>query len=199
MGGFMKNFYCDIETGGLDRYTNPVLTIAGVIEIDGDERETFYFRPLPFENQLITDEALEKNGLTHEKIKMEHEQPGVVHKRLLNMLEIYVDRYDKEDKFHFIGYNSNSFDIPFIRNFFGMNNDKYFGSWFFHPGIDVMALAAWKLAVDRHKIGSFSLSNVCKFVGIKVDEDKLHDAMYDIRLTQKLYKKLSCHCMGGCE
>jgi DNA polymerase-3 subunit epsilon len=38
---------------------------------------------------------------------------------------------------------------------------------------------------------SFKLSRVAKTLGIEVDEDRLHDADYDVYLTREIYKTVS--------
>lgn len=104
-------------------------------------------------------------------------------------LNTLVDKYNKEDKMYFIAYNA-GFDNEFVRNLFLKNNDKFFGSYFYSPHICVMQLAAYKFMRKGKRPESFKLSDVCKYFGIKVVEDKLHDGMYDITLTKKLYNKL---------
>jgi hypothetical protein len=92
-------------------------------------------------------------------------------------------------KFHFVAYNA-VFDAKHLRAWFEKNNDVYFGSWFFHPPIDVMGLAAVVLMNKRSSLPDFKLVTVAKVLGVKVDETKLHDAAYDIRLTREMYQIL---------
>ena len=85
------------------------------------------------------------------------------------------------------GYNNASFDNQFFREFFAQNRDKYFGSWFWSNSFDVMVLATPYLAERRADMANFKLSTVADTLGIKVEEDKLHDAMYDIYLTKAIF------------
>lgn len=71
-----------------------------------------------------------------------------------------------------------------------IKKDKYFNSWFWIDTIDVMVLASNKFAKERHKFTDFKLSTVAQKLGIEFDETKLHDALYDIELTKKVYEKL---------
>jgi DNA polymerase-3 subunit epsilon len=104
------------------------------------------------------------------------------------MLAKYCDKFNKGDKFFLVGYNNKGFDNDFLRNFFKQNGDNYFGSWFWADSIDVMVLAANYLKDERHKLENFQLRTVAKYLDIKVDETKLHDAMYDIYLTRAIYE-----------
>ena len=105
-----------------------------------------------------------------------------------NLNEI-VDRFNKEDKMYFIAYNA-GFDNQFVRNMFLQNDDKYFGSYFYSPHICVMQLAAFKFMRKGIRPDSFKLGDVCKYFKLKVDDNKLHDGLYDITLTKNLYNKL---------
>ena len=103
------------------------------------------------------------------------------------MLDKYVDRFNKKDKFFLVGYNNASFDNQFLRKFFEDNGDKYFGSWFWSNSIDVMVLASAYLATRRPDMENFKLSTVAKTLGVNVDDELLHNALYDIRLTKAVF------------
>ena len=110
-----------------------------------------------------------------------------VYRKFVNMLAKYVDRFDKRDKFFLVGYNNAAFDNQFLRGFFLQNGDVYFGSWFWSNSFDVMVLATSYLAERRAEMENFKLSTVAKFLGIWVSDDELHNAMYDIELTMKIF------------
>ena len=184
----MKLIYIDVETTGIECPESGLLQLAGAIEIDGQVAQEFNHRMRPFPADKICEEALEVNGLTREKV-LEFDDPVDVFGRFKNILDRYVDRYDRADKFHFVAYNA-VFDANHLRAWFEKNNDVYFGSWFFHPPIDVMGLAAVVLMNKRSSLPDFKLVTVAKVLGVKVDETKLHDAAYDIRLTREMYQIL---------
>ena len=54
-----------------------------------------------------------------------------------------------------------------------------------------MVLAAEHLAERRHLMENFKLMTVSKEVGLSVNEEKLHDAEYDINLTRDVYRILT--------
>ena len=107
------------------------------------------------------------------------------------MLSKYVDKFDKKDKFFLVGYNNASFDNSFFRAFFVQNNDNYFGSWFWSNSLDAMVLASNFLINERNNMIDFKQSTVAKYLGIEVDETKLHDAEYDVNLMIQIFKKVT--------
>ncbi len=106
------------------------------------------------------------------------------------MISKHCDRYRKEDKIHFTGWNAD-FDADFVREFFEKNGDPYFGSWFWYPILDVSKLAGLQLAPRRHQMVNFRLTQVARFLNLEVDEAKAHDAMYDIELTMRIFLLLT--------
>lgn len=184
-----KLFYYDLETTGVRYWRNGIHQISGLIEIDGEVKETFNFHVRPNPAADIDPQALEIGGVTLEMIQG---YPGMkeVHAKIIYMLSKYVGRYNKTDKFFLIGYNNSSFDDNFFKAFFEQNDDKYFFSWFWSSKIDVMVLASQFLIGRRHLMENFKLHTVAKELGIEVNEDNLHDALYDIKLTREIHKKI---------
>ena len=181
-----KICFIDLETTGLDKDKNGVIQIAGRLQVEGEFVETFNFDVQPFTNDDISDQALAVNGKTLNDL-MGFEKPQAVHRQFTALLGKHVDNFDRRDKFHFCGYNSQGFDMPFTRKWFEKCGDKYFGSLFWSASIDVMPIWAFILRKERHKMKNFKLATVAKHAGIEVDPDRLHDAMYDIDLTIELY------------
>lgn len=183
----MKLFYFDLETTGVMHWKNGIHQISGCIEIDGEVKEYFDFKVKPNPKAVIEDEALTIGGITREDLET-YEEMGSVYKSLINLLSKYVDKYNKADKFHLVGYNNASFDNQFLRAFFVQNGDVYFGSWFWSSSVDVMVLAAQHLMNIRHQMIDFKLKTVASYMGLEVNNDNLHEATYDIDLTRNIYK-----------
>ncbi len=183
----MKILYFDLETTGVLPGKHGIHQISGEIEIDGVTKEQFNFKVRPNPKAEITPEALEVGGVTKEQI-LAYPPMEEIFKQFISMLDKYVDRFNKTDKFFLCGYNNASFDNNFLRGWFLQNGDKYFGSWFWANTIDVMVLATPFLANIRNKMDNFKLSTVAMACGISVDSDSLHDASYDIYLTKEIYK-----------
>jgi DNA polymerase-3 subunit epsilon len=181
-----KLFFYDLETTGTKFWKNGIHQISGAIVIDGEIKERFNFKVRPNDNSIIEEEALKVGNVTKEQI-MAYPPMKDIYNQIIKIISKYVDKFDKKDKFHLVGYNNASFDNPFFRAFFVQNSDNYFGSWFWSDSIDVMVLASYKLMKYRSKMVDFKQSSVAKYVGIKVDDSKLHDADYDIEICIKIY------------
>lgn len=182
----MKILYYDLETTGTNPGKNGIHQISGEIVINGVSREKFDFRVRPNPKALIEDEALQVAGVTREQI-LAYPPMEEIYKQFLSMIGRYVSKYDKNDKFFLAGYNNAAFDNQFLRGFFLQNGDVYFGSWFWSNTIDVMVLATEYLLDRRPELENFKLSTVAKFLGVPVEEESLHDALYDIHLTRQVY------------
>lgn len=180
-----KFFFCDVETSGLDPKKNGILQLSAIARVPGKPDEKFSIRLQPFKTDAVEKEALEANKLNPE----EGELPAVGHIELMKFLSRFVDKYNKRDKFFFVGYNA-SFDNQFLREFFVKCGDKYFGSWFWNPPLDLMSLALGNLLEIRPAMENFKLATVCKAKGIEFDLEKGHGAEYDVQKTVELWDKM---------
>ncbi len=185
----MKKIYIDLETTGLHPKENGVTQLAGIIEIDGEVKEKFNIFSRPFAADVITQEALDVTKKTKDEV-LAYQSARIAYGQLVNILERYVSRYDRKDKFLFIGYNSR-FDMDMLRGFFEKNGDQYIGSWFFFPPLDIMNLAIYFLSDQRHKLKDFKLGTIADHFGLTISTmDNLHDALVDIEITMQIEKKI---------
>lgn len=181
-----KLFFFDLETTGTNPGRHGIHQTSGEIVIDGKSVETFDFKVQPNPKAQIEDAALAVGGVTREQI-MAYPPMGQVYTQLVTMLAKYVNKYDKTDKFHLVGYNNRGFDDNFLRGFFLQNGDNYFGSWFWADSIDVLVLASTFLADRRAELSNFKLATVADFLGIDTTAGKLHDASFDIYVTKAVF------------
>ena len=182
----MKLVFFDLETTGTNPGKHGIHQISRQIVIDGVIKETFDFHVQPNPKALIEDEALKVGNVTREQI-LAYPPMQQVYQEFVSMLGKYVDKFNKKDKFFLVGYNNAAFDNQFLRGFFLQNGDVYFGSWFWANSIDVMVLASAYLATRRPDMENFKLSTVARTLGVDVQSESLHDAMYDIELTKAVF------------
>ena len=182
-----KLFFFDLETTGTKFWKNGIHQISGAVIINDEIKEHFDFKVAPNPQSVIEQEALDIAKVTKEQI-MAYPPMKDVHRDIKKMLERYVGKFDKKDKFHLIGYNNASFDNQFFRAFFKQNGDDFFGSWFWADTIDIMVLASNHLRKERVNLENFKQATVAKYLGIDVDDEKLHDAEYDVEIGLKIFK-----------
>ena len=184
----MKELWIDVETTGLSPEKNFVHQIAGLIVIDNDIKEQFDLRVRPPRGTILNKVALEIGNVTKEDLEGYPPHDQVYHD-LIKMFSKFVDKYDKEDKFTFHGYNCH-FDVGFMRTFFLANSDNYYGSWIWSNNVDVMVLASQHLRSERHKMKNFKLHTVMEYLKIQQQGVGAHDGMTDILGTRDIYLKL---------
>lgn len=190
----MKIFFYDLETTGLDLRENAIVQIAGIIadlDTDGTLKpvDAINLKMQPAPGKKVSLGAFEVNGLDVETVKS-FPQQDVQFKKLLKFLDRHVDRFNKLDKLRLAGYNNSRFDNDFLRQWFLDNNDSYFGSYFWNDGLDVMCEASRYLFHYRPILTNFSLGNIGNVLGIIGSNEGLHDGLYDIKLTFKVFKKI---------
>lgn len=184
-----KLLFYDTETTGLIHTENAIHQLSGLIVINNEIQQEFNYQIAPHEGAVIEEEALKisDENLTEEIIRG-YPKGQDVHYSMLQMLGKYCNKFNKQDKFHLVGYNNRRFDDLFIRYFFvNILGDKYFGSWFWNDTIDVLPMAANYLRDERKNMKSFKLKDVASYLGIPLDPAKLHDATYDIFITKAIY------------
>ena len=183
----MKLLWLDTETTGLNKEKCDIIQVAGIVVIDGEERERFNFHCQPINYECIEQEAMDKIGMTVEKLKT-FPTPQETYTKFKAILEKYIDRYDKQDKFFMAGHNVN-FDLDFCKLFFEKQGDKFFGSYFRYFTVDLMSLATILHTAGLIHLESWRLDAIAQYLGIQIDEN-LHDASVDVDLTRKCFYKL---------
>jgi len=183
----MKIAYIDVETTGLDPKVHAIWSIGAIFEIDGEEVSRIDYRCAPFRGvDKVSKKALEIGGITMDDLNS-FPPPQETKIEFEDTLGRFIKKFNKTDKFHFVGYNA-PFDYQFLREWYLKANDPYFGSWFWHPPIDVMNLAGLYCMGGRQNVVNFKLQNIAKQIaGIELSDEAAHDALADIEVTRDLF------------
>lgn len=182
----VKIFY-DVETTGTKSNKHSIHQLSGIVEVDGVISEEFNYKVRPHPKAEITKEAMSVCGKTEKEI-LAYPEIGIVFAAFTNLLKKYVNPYEKTSKAWLIGFNNRSFDDLFLRMFFELNKNPYYNSWFWSDSIDVLCLASEYLMDRRTSMPSFKLKRVALELGLSVDENELHDALFDARITRDIYR-----------
>jgi DNA polymerase-3 subunit epsilon len=187
----MKRIIMDVETTGLNTYSNGIYQYAAIIEIDGEVEETITSKFRTLENETFHDVAFENSPHSIEDVRAFPKSSNEAFKEFKETLSRYISRYDKKDKFFFYAYNE-PFDTSFLRNWFKKNGEVYFGSYFWSPGICVMRMYAEKVAQGKLPKGeNFKLATAAQML-LDIDDraENYHDALFDVKQTYQILKKI---------
>ncbi|WDD89090.1 3'-5' exonuclease [Fusobacterium nucleatum] len=183
-----KIIFIDTETGGVNAEKSALIQLSGIIEVDGTEKEKFNFYIKPFENSEVNEKAIEVQGRTFEELRTDkYIDESIIYKKFLEILDKYIDKYDKNDKFIVAGYNV-KFDIDILKALFERNNNKFLFSYFNSSMLDplysvrLLQVAGMLPVLENNKLETW-----CKYFNIEL---KAHDSLQDITATKKLIEKL---------
>jgi len=182
-----KVMFIDLETSSSDQDRCGLIQLAASIDYDDKEVDKIILYANLFQDDHCIDEAFEKNGIDKKQLKS-FPSPLVTHDELITFLEKHIDRYNKKDKLTVVAFKQ-EFDNTVLRNFFLKCKDEWFGTWFWVPWIDAMAVAMCYLQKERHHMENFKLKTVATYLGVSVDDSQIHDADYDRWLCREVYYK----------
>lgn len=166
----------DVETGGFDHKVNPVCEICmQVVDDEGIHLDTYTSRIKVYNNLVLNEEAVKKNGLSVEIL----ERTGKPWVTVVNECEAFMNKYvpDDKNKLIFVAHNV-GFDLGFVNDMF-RRADKQFMKYI-KTYTDTMALAKMFGNTDY-----FNLESVCKAFGVKVEN--AHSAKGDVDAMRKAF------------
>ncbi len=183
-----KIIFIDTETGGVNPEKAALIQLSGIIRIDKKDVEKFNFYIKPFENSEVNEKALEVQGRTLEELKTDkYVEEKEVYKQFINLLDKYIDKYDRTDKFIVAGYNVR-FDVDILKAFFQRHGNNFLFSYLDSSMLDPLySIRLLQIAEVLPVLENNKLETWCKHFGIEL---KAHDSLEDIEATKKLIGKL---------
>ena len=183
-----KIIFIDTETGGVNPEKAALIQLSGIIRIDKKDIEKFNFYIKPFENSEVNEKALEVQGRTLEELKTDkYVEEKEVYKQFVNLLDKYIDKYDRTDKFVVAGYNVR-FDVDILKAFFQRHGNNFLFSYLDSSMLDPLySIRLLQIAEVLPVLENNKLETWCKHFGIEL---KAHDSLEDIEATKKLIGKL---------
>jgi len=182
----IKVFY-DLETTGLNSKKHSIHRIAGIIEINDEVVEMFDIKVRPHPRAEFDEGALRVCGKTRDEL-LSYPSMKESLREYKGILGKYIDPFNPKQKAWNVGYDIRRFDDNFLTKWFELCGDNFIMSWFWPDTIDVLVLASQHLIQRRAGMPSFKLSVVAKELGLLIDEDRIHEAGYDVHLTREVYR-----------
>lgn len=183
-----KIIFIDTETGGVNPEKAALIQLSGIIRIDKKDVEKFNFYIKPFENSEVNEKALEVQGRTLEELKTDkYVEEKEVYKQFIKLLDKYIDKYDRTDKFIVAGYNVR-FDVDILKAFFQRHGNNFLFSYLDSSMLDPLySIRLLQIAEVLPVLENNKLETWCKHFGIEL---RAHDSLKDIEATKKLIGKL---------
>ena len=196
-------FY-DLETTGTNSEKCGIHQISGAFVVNGKIAETFNYYVKPKKGCECSEKAMEMAGHTYEEMMaLDQYQPmEEVFAKIYSRIIYYcgglneAGKVDWGKKIYTAGFNIHKFDGPFMRQWFLDNGANQAGTPYYEWGwvtsgeIDVMLIAEPVLMKVRSRMKNFKQYSVAMALGIPVQEERLHEAGYDIELCFNIYKTL---------
>lgn len=178
-----KLLVVDCETSGLDPHKNCILSLAAVVYHDGAVEDSKQWLVLDALGEF-DEGAFKLNGITREKVLADGLTPWSVIRQLEQMLA----RHDMRGKVTLAGHNL-PFDVGFLKRLYRLANMDY-EAQFSHGGLCTKTAALLLEQAGRLNITSASLTSVAPALGIKHDEDRVHDALEDALVTAQVLRRM---------
>jgi DNA polymerase III epsilon subunit-like protein len=198
-----KYIIFDTETEGLNLVHSKPWQIAWIVAQGDNILEKFDIY-IKWEDLKVSEGAAKVTGFSNEYYK----RNAIDATEAFNKFSKYL--YDPQYKL--IGQNVLGFDVYMIniwRKFIGLNPDYSFIDRIidtrclamaiakqipppkYDPVIAEKSLISWQYRLLNHKDKSVKASQLAllKKYSIDFDEKKLHDALYDVEMTYKIFKK----------
>lgn len=181
-----KLFVLDTETSGLDPEVHGILSLAGVVWIDGRIVECFevYVRepgvgvdPESMAINKIDLAFIDKNGI----------EPKEVVERLEGFLSRFFDLHNKE-RVTIVCHNA-AFDIPFLKSLYKRAGAS-FGRVFSHRAVDTAGILRFLILAGRLPPSTGGSDEAFCFFDIEIPKKARHTALGDAIGTARLLSKL---------
>lgn len=179
----MKILFYDVETTGLNYWEHEMHQLAGFIVENDNIIEQFDFRLRPIKAN-IREESISYSNKSIEEL-LEYPDSSLAYNGFSSIL-------NKHGKLMLAGYNIAAFDNLFLKQWF-INNQSDLYKYVYSNCLDVMVLATQYLLDERESMDSFSLKSVAKKLNISLDYTKLHEGMFDAKLTYEVYNTIKKH------
>ena len=180
-----KILWVDTETTGLRPWVHDIHQLAVLVEIDGAIVEEILFKMQPIDMTTVEARALAVSNTEYDDL-MTFENPLTAFQQFTALMDKYVKRTDKNDKFVFAGHNA-PFDYEFVRHLFKKLGQTGFNQYLEYKTLDTYALAYminYKIPLGTDNL---KLETLCNRFDIPIEA---HQALNDIQATRALFMEL---------
>lgn len=190
MNRTLKVFWFDTETTGLDYRQHDIIELACIIEIEGKIIEEKIWKPRPDRFDNISEQSLKINKTTVEELQSRE----LTQLQMIEQLNEFVSKYiNAKSRYDFLtpaGHNV-TFDVNFLSQlYFRYNKENEYNSFFDYHNLDTSFFGISAHYLNRNwKNAHYGLGSTCESFGITFNENDLHSAITDVKLSRQLFRK----------
>ena len=176
--------FFDVETTGLDPDKNSIIQIAAQYYKNGTKVSEFETKIAPYTDSIAIG-ALAVNKTTIKQLA-EYPNSKVATDQFVEYLCSLEDKFTYYTKVIPAAHNA-TFDISFLKNLLSFHGYSGWDNIFSHRTIDTATIARFLIDAGLLDCKNASLGVVAEALGIQVNEDNQHEAMYDTELCAVVY------------
>lgn len=176
----------DVETTGVNPDTSSIIQLGACVFNKNGYLEPYTFNEyiLPYTSEW-TEEAEKTHQITHGQL-LKKGKPLI---KVLEKFEQWASNYmlgELKQKFWLAQWSA-GFDVSMLKKAYESLGNKY---PFHYRAFDIASVVRLELA-RRGRLHQKCGEDICAIkLGIKVDETKLHDALYDAQLSGKMLEEI---------
>lgn len=176
--------FFDVESTGLDDEKHSIIQLAAQYYQNGTKTHEFETAVCPY-TESVSIGALKTNKFSpHDLYSGENSHDACANfVEFLLQLPNWAPRYNPIT----VGAHNAKFDLGMVRNFLEAHNYTNLDEIFSHRVVDTAATARFLIDSGVLDCKSASLGTVAKALGLDVDENKQHEALYDTELCARVY------------
>ena len=195
-----KILFLDTLTTGLSPERCAIYRMGGIFcEMTATsirEMQRIDLRIRPNEKARISDSSLWIGGETRRTLVAFPDQKETFD-TFIKTLDGVVNVKNPKDKLYVASFNASSFDVPFLRNWFQMNDNGRFRDYFYVQTLDLMSLAAFALINEREGMPDFHMETTAKYLGVNVEHTEKYDCISNAEMYIEMYKALETRLKTG--
>jgi DNA polymerase-3 subunit epsilon len=185
----MNVLWISMNTTGLDSESNGILDVSCIIEAGGRVQDSICIKmrlpdSLSYNDDTLKYLEIDKSYITQENGFVTYEEGIQIFE---NKLSAYVDKYNKDTKFHLAGFN-----LPFIRGFlekwYQICNNQYLHSWIYNDKSDIDIFKVYNFmewVVKAPVLQSHSMNSIAKGLGLPESQSNWN-SLQKVELTRNV-------------
>ncbi len=176
----------DVETSGVDEKAS-IIQLGAVIFTKNGRLSSKEFSEYIIPYTLNWSEDAEKIHNISRDFLVKNGKPL---EEVLEAFEEWATTLENKEikKLYWIGQWSCGFDTTFLQNAYSILGKKY---PFHYRAFDIASIVRWELACRGKLYKKCGESKCAEALGIEVEENKLHDGLYDARLSGLMLERLT--------